>query len=124
MDILSDVEDSIPPFRAVFSPHDNPNLHTDWELKDQALKHAAAGTFLDLSNPPPVKLQGWTAACSPESPSVLTSLPYDLPAPPQTTKTFIHAHKPAMDPCLHPRLLLLAGQYLSHDKGPVPHRFM
>ncbi|KAG6846817.1 hypothetical protein C0991_002865, partial [Blastosporella zonata] len=44
MDLLSDVEDSIPPFRAVFSPHDNPNLPTDWELKDQALKHAAAGT--------------------------------------------------------------------------------
>lgn len=44
MEPLEDVEEFIPPFRAVFSPHDNPNLHTDIELKKQALKHAAAGT--------------------------------------------------------------------------------
>ncbi|KAG6918814.1 hypothetical protein DXG01_011566 [Tephrocybe rancida] len=124
MEILQDVEDAIPPFRAVFSPHDNPNLPTDWELKDQALKHAAAGTFLDINDPPPVKLQGWTAGCAPTSPAALANVGYDAPAAPQTTKTFIHAHRPAMDPCLHPRLLLLSGQYLSHHKGPVPHRFM
>jgi hypothetical protein len=44
MELLEDVEQSIPPFRAVFSPHDNPNLHTDFELRTEALKHAAAGT--------------------------------------------------------------------------------
>lgn len=43
-DLLEDVEEFIPPFRAVFSPHDNPNLHTDFELRSQALRHAAAGT--------------------------------------------------------------------------------
>jgi len=42
--LLKDVEKFIPPFRAVFSPHDNPNQPTDWELKTQALKAAAAGT--------------------------------------------------------------------------------
>ena len=46
MELLADVEKFIPPFRAIFSPHDNPNLHTDFELKSQALKHAAAGTCL------------------------------------------------------------------------------
>ena len=46
MELLEDVEQFIPPFRAVFSPHDNPNLHTDFELKSQALAHAAAGTCL------------------------------------------------------------------------------
>lgn len=44
MELLEDVEEFIPPFRAIFSPHDNPNLHTDFELKTEALKHAAAGT--------------------------------------------------------------------------------
>jgi hypothetical protein len=44
MELLEEVEEFIPPFRAVFSPHDNPNLHTDFELMSQALKHAAAGT--------------------------------------------------------------------------------
>lgn len=44
MELLEDVEEFIPPFRAVFSPHDNPNLHTDFELRTEALKHAAAGT--------------------------------------------------------------------------------
>lgn len=56
IDLLKDVEDKIPPFRAIFSPHDNPNLHTDWELRDQALQHAAAGTctylLLVFSIPP------------------------------------------------------------------------
>lgn len=41
--LLQDVEDYIPPFRAVFSPHDNPNLHTDWELKQMALQASREG---------------------------------------------------------------------------------
>lgn len=44
MGILKEVSDYIPPFRAVFSPHDNPYLFTDWELKTQMLEAAAAGT--------------------------------------------------------------------------------
>jgi hypothetical protein len=43
IDLLEDVQDKIPPFRAVFSPHDNPNLPTDWELKEMALSAAARG---------------------------------------------------------------------------------
>ncbi|KAG5733417.1 hypothetical protein E4T56_gene4120, partial [Termitomyces sp. T112] len=124
MELLKDVEDKIPPFRAIFSPHDNPNLHIDWELKDQALKHAAVGTFLDINDPPPVKLDGWISSCSPTSPAVLGPLDLDAPAPIPKAKTFIHTHKLVMDPCLHPSLLLLHGQFLSHNKGPVPHRFM
>ncbi|KAG6883534.1 hypothetical protein C0993_005630 [Termitomyces sp. T159_Od127] len=126
MELLKDVEHAIPPFRAVFSPHDNPNLHTDWELKDQALKHAAAGTYLDIDNPPPAKQHGWTAACAPTSPAARYPPNYDTPLalPLRAHKTFIHTHKPAMDPCLHPSLLQLQGQFLSHRRGPVPHRVM
>jgi hypothetical protein len=43
-DILKDVSAFIPPFRAVFSPDDNPIMAIDWELKKQALEAAAAGT--------------------------------------------------------------------------------
>jgi hypothetical protein len=43
-DMLSEVADFIPPFRATFSPHDNPDMVTDWELKAQALHAAATGT--------------------------------------------------------------------------------
>ncbi|GLB41254.1 putative glycosyltransferase family 90 protein [Lyophyllum shimeji] len=124
MDLLKDVEEFIPPFRAVFSPHDNPNLHTDFELKSEALKHAAAGTFLDINNPPPVKLTGWLSACDPNSPAWRDPIDWDGRASPQRTKSFIYKHREAMDPCLHPSLLLLHGQFLSHRKGPVAHRRM
>ncbi|KAF8066953.1 hypothetical protein FPV67DRAFT_1768934 [Lyophyllum atratum] len=124
IDLLKDVEEFIPPFRAVFSPHDNPNLHTDFELKTEALKHAAAGTFLDINNPPPVKLNGWLSACDPMSPAWHDPIDWDAPAAPQTTKTFIYKHREAMDPCLHPSLLLQHGQFLSHRTGPVAHRRM
>lgn len=43
MELLEDVEEHIPPFRAVFSPHDNPNLPTDFELREMALDAAASG---------------------------------------------------------------------------------
>lgn len=43
MELLEDVEKHIPPFRAVFSPHDNPNLPTDFELREMALDAAASG---------------------------------------------------------------------------------
>ncbi|KAG5653815.1 hypothetical protein H0H81_010283 [Sphagnurus paluster] len=124
MELLEDVEEFIPPFRAIFTPHDNPTLHTDFELQTQALKHAAAGTFLDMNNPPPVKLNGWIAACDPASPARATPFDWEAPVPPRTTKTFIHTHRDVMDPCLHPDLLRQHGQFISHRTGPVPHRRM
>lgn len=38
IDLLVDVEDDIPDFRVVISPADTPNLLSDWELKEEALK--------------------------------------------------------------------------------------
>ena len=43
-DMLSQVSDFIPPFRATFSPHDNPHVVADWTLKAHALQAATAGT--------------------------------------------------------------------------------
>lgn len=43
MEVLEEVEDYLPPFRAVFSPYDNPNLPSDWELRKEAERAAKAG---------------------------------------------------------------------------------
>lgn len=141
MALLEDVEQFIPPFRAIFSPHDNPNLHTNFELKAKALRHAASGTCkyslslphifvnpdayidLDITSPLSVKLTGWTSACTPTSPARLFPITWDAPSLPPATKrkTFIHNHPLTMDPCQHPSLLLLHGQFLSHGSGPTAH---
>lgn len=44
LDMIRDVQDFIPAFRAVFSPHDNPNQMLDHDIKTMALKAAAEGT--------------------------------------------------------------------------------
>ncbi|KAF8625394.1 hypothetical protein AX15_005400 [Amanita polypyramis BW_CC] len=145
MELLGEVQRFIPPFRAVFSPHDNPNLFTDWELKQMALEAARTGkcrpyyylsalcsqvdesSVIDVSSPPPYKLDGWISACAPNS--VARRQPIDLNPesplpPPRAAKMFIHDHRLTMDPCNHPELFRLHGQFLSHNKGPVPHRTM
>ncbi|KAJ6555186.1 glycosyl transferase family 90-domain-containing protein [Mycena vulgaris] len=131
IELLAEVERDIPPFRAVFSPHDNPNLVTDYELKKLALDAAAAGKYIDVANPSPQK-HGWLAACPPLSPAQLDALPPPFEAerpntappsvPGSAPRTFIHAHLPAMDPCQHPAHLAAHGQYLAHGAGPAPHR--
>lgn len=44
IEMLEEVEEFIPPFRAVFSPHDNPNLPFEYNLRNSALKAAAEGS--------------------------------------------------------------------------------
>lgn len=46
--LLEPVEDALPPYRAVFSPHDNPNLLSDYHVKKVTLDAAAAGTCTTL----------------------------------------------------------------------------
>ncbi|KII83965.1 glycosyltransferase family 90 protein [Plicaturopsis crispa FD-325 SS-3] len=123
LELLEDVQDFIPPFRAVFSPHDNPDLAIDYELKTMALEAAAARTYIDINSPPPAK-EGWLAACPPHSPARRTPFDLNKPPPPQTSKTFIHDHRAAMDPCQHPAHLHQHGQFLSHNYGPNPNRVM
>ncbi|KAF4610078.1 hypothetical protein D9613_010468 [Agrocybe pediades] len=126
MKLLKEVEGSIPPFRAIFSPHDNPNLATDFELRKQALQAAEAGTYIDVNKPPKVKLDGWISACPPNSPAQLQRINWGgaprLPSRSMRSKTFIHDHRASMDPCLHPSVFLTHGQFVSHGAGPIPHR--
>jgi hypothetical protein len=148
IELLEDVDHLLPPFRAVFSPHDNPNLPTDYELKRQALRAARARTcechivrptehrclfpfvysVIDIDHPPEVKLNGWLASCAPHSPARNADINWGgaphLPPPSKRVKTFIHNHRTSMDPCQHPAHLLLHGQFISHRRGPVPHRVM
>ncbi|KAF8184821.1 glycosyl transferase family 90-domain-containing protein [Pholiota molesta] len=128
IELLEDVDHLLPPFRAVFSPHDNPNLPTDYELKRQALRAARARTFIDIDHPPEVKLNGWLASCAPHSPARNADINWGgaphLPPSSKRVKTFIHNHRTSMDPCQHPAHLLLHGQFISHRRGPVPHRVM
>ncbi|KAF7980093.1 hypothetical protein HWV62_39904 [Athelia sp. TMB] len=118
---LKPVQQHIPPFRAVFSPHDNPNLLTDWEVKNLLIEAAEAGTHVDPMHLPEAKLNGWLAACDPHSPARNT--PFDIHIPPSAhNKTFIYDHLKVMDPCLHPSLLHHSGQFVSWDYGPPPER--
>lgn len=44
IELLKDVEHLLPPFRAVFSPHDNPSLLSDYRVKKFLVDAAANGT--------------------------------------------------------------------------------
>ncbi|KAL0959266.1 hypothetical protein HGRIS_014536 [Hohenbuehelia grisea] len=121
IDLLKDIGEHLPPFRAVFSPHDNPNHLIDFELMSSALAAAEDGGFVDLSIPPAPKLRGWISACDPSSDAWAEPIDFFRPPPPQIEKTFIYDHRGAMDPCQHPALLRLHGQFLSHGQGPVAH---
>lgn len=118
--LLQDVEDDLPPFRAVFSPHDNPSMLSDYGIKSMALEAAAAGHTLKRNELPPAQRSGWLSACQSSSPA--WQHPVDLDNPPKRApnKTFISDHRLSMDPCLNPSLLHNHGQFLSHDKGPDP----
>ncbi|KAF6762134.1 hypothetical protein DFP72DRAFT_878086 [Ephemerocybe angulata] len=141
IEILEEIEDYLRPFRAIFSPHDNPNLHSDWELREEAKEASKAGKYLDMSKNREHKLHGWRSSCPPFSAAWVDPIPYTPYPPPLSDifslkhkspyahatsmplpKTFIHDHRQSMDPCLYPAHLLSHGQFLSHGTGPVPHR--
>ncbi|KAF7377561.1 Beta-1,2-xylosyltransferase 1 [Mycena sanguinolenta] len=125
IDLLSDVEEYLPPFRAVFSPHDGPNRLSDYFVEDAARQAAAKQTYIRRKDFPKITPKGWKSACAPGSPGRDESINLDGDPPPKTTKkTFIHDHNLAMNPCLHPRHFWLHGQFLSYGKGPTPERDM
>ncbi|KAL5507089.1 hypothetical protein ACEPAH_6545 [Sanghuangporus vaninii] len=127
LNILLDVEDDLPEFRAIISPGDTPNLLKDWELIQEAREAARKGTFIDIDGPPPMK-HGWLSACEPHTPAHRRPLDFYGPVPidllHKRKKTFIHDHRATMDPCYHPALLFTGGQFLSHYEGPSPHQVL
>ncbi|KAG7091997.1 hypothetical protein E1B28_008384 [Marasmius oreades] len=67
VDLLSEIEKELPPFRINFTPHDNPNRLTDYEVKDTLLAAAGVGERLNLNDLPSPSSLGWLSSCSPMS---------------------------------------------------------
>ncbi|KAF9041387.1 glycosyl transferase family 90-domain-containing protein [Panaeolus papilionaceus] len=122
LDLLDPVENMLPHFRAIFSPHDNPNLLSDYNVKEMFLAAARQGGYVDMSKLPEAKHYGFASACRPGSPGRLTEAPVNqfVRPPPRANKTFIHNHQLSMDPCTNPYIFYHHGQYVAHDLGPPP----
>ncbi|KZT24399.1 glycosyltransferase family 90 protein [Neolentinus lepideus HHB14362 ss-1] len=122
--MLKEVEQFIPPFRAIFSPHDNPNVVKNYELRRMAVEAAAEGKYIDVNHPPPAGAYGWLGACSPQSPArrYPSRMINDRRA--VDRKTFIYDHRKTMDPCQHPSHFSQHGQFISHNLGPAPDPFI
>ncbi|KAK2464643.1 hypothetical protein APHAL10511_003336 [Amanita phalloides] len=126
LDLLEPIDDLLPNFRMIFSPHDNPNLLTNYEIRQAHIDAARSGNYVNISVFPPPSSIGFRATCAPGSPA----RPYDAldipidrsthPPPRTSPKTFIHNHLHAMDPCMHPYLFHHHGQYVAHDIAPFP----
>ncbi|KAJ8584607.1 glycosyltransferase family 90 protein [Rhizopogon salebrosus TDB-379] len=120
--LLEGVEDFLPPFRAVFSPHDNPSMLSDYGVRSMAIAAAATGSILNREALPIAQRSGWLSACHPSSPAWQYPINLDNPPKRSSRKTFISDHRLSMDPCLNPHLLHNHGQFLSHHKGPDPQK--
>jgi hypothetical protein len=120
---LRDIEDVLPSFRATFSPHDGPNLMTDYVVRNTFLEAASTNSYIYKEQLPPIHRLGWRSACDPESRARQMEINLDDPPPPKP-KTFIHNHPQTMDPCQHPDLFWAHGQFLSHNMGPDPYPTM
>ncbi|PFH51623.1 glycosyltransferase family 90 protein [Amanita thiersii Skay4041] len=123
LSLLSKIEDRLPPFRAVISPHDGPSKLSDYNIKQATLEAASNGKYVKEADLPKVDMIGWVSACPPSSPARQTPLNLDS-SPPPKNKTFIHDHLRSMDPCWNPNHFFYHGQFLSHNYGPAPQRTM
>ncbi|KAF8517363.1 hypothetical protein BU17DRAFT_91802 [Hysterangium stoloniferum] len=115
LDILKDIGQYLPEFRATFNMHDTPIRFISWEWRKAAEDAAAKGQYVNVRNIP-VTNRGWAAACPPETPihsyplAPLPTLGVPLNPPPlPAKKSFIHDHPISMSPCLHPSHLPLSG---------------
>lgn len=136
LDMLDEVQQWLPEFRATFNIHDTPRVQVSWEARQAAERAAEKGEYVDTSkirSP----AQGWSAVCPPDSLlRSLTPLPFTGGDPPAQEipssyqahlprgKTFIYNHPSTMSPCHHPHLLLLSGALSNFHKsvqfGPSP----
>ncbi|KAF5310074.1 hypothetical protein D9619_010334 [Psilocybe cf. subviscida] len=115
--------------RAIFNPHDTPNLVTNYLLKQDALRMAKQGRVLKIRNRPDHRSDGWLTACPPNALAQKEYInwgraPYYPPASAPRVKSFIHDHYASMDPCQYPSHFLLHGQFIPHGKGPEPYQHL
>lgn len=111
--LLMDVGHLLPPFRAVFSPHDSASIFINYQTRSMSSKAATSGKALDIEELPVPRTRGWVTTCPPGSPALTKQL-----YTPKDSKSFIYDHRTAMDPCKHPSLLREHGQFVAHNAGP------
>ena len=145
--LMKEVEEDLPLFRAVFGPHDNPNVFLTEEMRSKAVDAGKAGVrkfshmsvlrpdydwlvyFADINIDRDATLNtaGWLHACPSHSRANQPFLEDEDDIETETLmpkeKTFIYDHLLAMDPCTHPSLLSQHGQFLSHGTGPDAHAY-
>ncbi|TFK24115.1 hypothetical protein FA15DRAFT_687615 [Coprinopsis marcescibilis] len=122
IDLLQDIKEDLPEFRATFSPHDGPNRLSDYGVKQAALDAALSREYVQKDLLPKISGTGWRFACPPDSLPRRNPVNLDHPPRPRTVKTFIHDHLTTMDPCLHPTHFHLHGQFLAHRMGTTPEK--
>ncbi|TDL29204.1 hypothetical protein BD410DRAFT_8683 [Rickenella mellea] len=115
LNLIKDVQQFIPPFRAIFTASDNPNQLTDHNIEAMANQAITEGTYIDIHHLPSVNTDGWGAGCPPGSPlraGARLMHPND--------KTFIYDQQLSMDVCRHPENVHLHGAFLQYNTTPVP----
>ncbi|KIJ36563.1 glycosyltransferase family 90 protein [Sphaerobolus stellatus SS14] len=148
LNILEDVGEWLPAFRATYTMHDGPAQFISWTLREAAERAADLGEYIDVRKVAESdSTVGWAAACPPTSPihsykfpppGALNDPNYPSPYNPHSSladpsgkdqtsaaqKTFIYNHRLAMSPCYHPTHLIYNGflsQYhYPHQFGPSP----
>lgn len=77
---------------------------------------------IDIDKIPPAERLGWVSACASSSParhSHTNTTSAALSSP--RNESFIFDHRLTMDPCLHPQLFSIHGQFLAYGSGPSPN---
>ena len=58
--LMAEIEDDVPDFRAIISPADTPNLLSDWELRKAALDAAAKGKCMSSEHCNALPARTWS----------------------------------------------------------------
>ncbi|KAG6896300.1 hypothetical protein C0992_009253 [Termitomyces sp. T32_za158] len=119
IDLLDPVEPALRPFRAVFSPHHEPSLLSDYHVKKKLLNAAAERKYVNLTELPKVRNSGFASACAPGTPGrPRNGFTYRLTDLPE--RTFIYDHLLSMDPCQNPRAFDHHTHYVSKSDRISP----
>ncbi|KAG6809034.1 hypothetical protein H0H92_001866 [Tricholoma furcatifolium] len=120
---LDPVEPALRPFRAVFSPHPEPSLMSDYHVRKAFLDAAAARKYINISDIPDAQNLGFTSACAPGSPGRPQNIslkPAPAPSASHGQRTFIYNHRLSMDPCHNPHLITQHAHYVSKNHTVTP----
>ncbi|WWD20528.1 hypothetical protein CI109_105004 [Kwoniella shandongensis] len=97
----------------VYSVHDTATAVVGYDHKRELLEHVEEGEWFDEDDEIDMTLQGWSAACSPNSPirtfDSNISPPSILPNTSIAHKSFISSHSTTMDLCTNPSLIPIHG---------------